>query len=197
MISQQFAWSLQHYAEALLNLVELYQQIKAADVHDGINSTLLILSSKLKPITVTKDYGDCPLIECFPAQLNQVFMNILANAADALLADTAAAVSQPSQSDPPRSSKQLEILIATHSIEDNSVQITITDNGCWNPRTVVDRVFDPFFTTKPMRSGTGLGLSISHQTVTDRHQGTLHYRSIGDQETSFIIKIPTTQQTAS
>lgn len=165
-------------------------EMKAVDIHDGINSTLLILSSKLKPITVVKDYGLCPDVECFPAQLNQVFMNILANAADALLevAEDAA---------PNGTAAQPEIVIATQPAEDECVQITITDNGLGIPEAVMSSIFDPFFTTKPVGSGTGLGLSISHQIVTEKHRGTLQCHSVNGQGTSFVIKIPMKQQAAS
>lgn len=165
-------------------------EMKAVDIHDGINSTLLILSSKLKPINVVKDYGPCPQVECFPAQLNQVFMNILANAADALLESAEDTAANGSAAQP-------EIVIATQHIEDKFIQITITDSGPGIPEAVMNSIFDPFFTTKPIGAGTGLGLSISHQIVTERHRGTLECHSAQGQGTSFVIEIPVTQRTAS
>ena len=168
-------------------------EMKAANIHEGIDSTLLILSSKLKPVTVVKDYGNCPLIECFPAQLNQVFMNILVNAVDALL-EASDNIGSASQSASDSQKGQPEIRIATQPIDDSSVQITITDNGPGIPDSVIDSIFDPFFTTKPVGSGTGLGLSVSHQIVTDRHRGRLICRSAVGQGASFVIEVPATQQ---
>lgn len=162
-------------------------EMKAVDIHSGIDSTLLILGSKLKSIRVIKNYGSCPLVECLPGQLNQVFMNILANAADAV---TEHAHSLKQTADDTAQSYQPEIVIQTQVTDENQVQIAITDNGPGIPELIQNRLFDPFFTTKPVGQGTGLGLSISHQIVVEKHGGSLECVSQVDQGTTFIIKIP-------
>lgn len=150
--------------------------IKASDLHKGLDSTLLILLHRLKrspriPIVLEKNYGNLPLVNCFPGLLNQVFMNIIGNAIDALEPiDTA------------------KITIISKHI-DNYAEIIISDNGLGIPETLIEKLFDPFFTTKEIGKGTGLGLSISHQIVVDRHQGTLVCRS-SPERTEFVIRIP-------
>lgn len=166
-------------------------EMKSVDIHSGIDSTLLILGSKLKQIRIVKDYGSCPLVECLPGQLNQVFMNILANAADAVIEH--AHQFQQSTDDQP-STYQPEIAIQTQVTDDNQVQIAIADNGPGIPAVIRDQLFDPFFTTKPVGKGTGLGLSISHQIVVEKHRGSIDCFSQVGQGTKFIIKIPLWQQ---
>ncbi|NEO87316.1 MAG: response regulator [Spirulina sp. SIO3F2] len=148
-----------------------------ANIHEGIDSTLLILGSKLQSIKVSKDYGDCPRVECFPGQLNQVFMNILANAADALI---------ETQKQP----QQPEIQIQTQTTADHQLKITIHDNGPGIPENIQSRLFEPFFTTKSVGKGTGLGLSISHQIIVEKHNGCLNVESTPGAGTTFIIQIP-------
>jgi signal transduction histidine kinase len=155
-------------------------ECKAVDLHEGINSTLLILQHRLKArpemseINICRDFGALPLVECYPSQLNQVFMNLLANAIDAL---------EEAQPDNPT------ITIRTEIIDQQWVQITIADNGIGIPEAHKTRLFDPFFTTKPIGKGTGLGLSITHQVITEKHQGKMDcYSSVG-KGTEFIIKI--------
>ncbi|MEO1394291.1 MAG: ATP-binding protein [Cyanobacteria bacterium J06634_5] len=155
--------------------------IKTVNIHDGIDSTLLILNAKLKPINIIKDYGPCPPVACFPGSLNQVFMNILANAADALIGMSKG------------SSAPLDIRIQTQVTDDDFVQIVISDNGPGIPNDELSQIFNVFFTTKPVGAGTGLGLSISYQIVTEQHRGTLECRSCVGKGTSFIIKIPVAQ----
>ncbi len=162
-------------------------EFKLANIHDGIDSTLFILGSKLKAINVVKDYGSGPHINCLPGPLNQVFMNILGNAADALEEEVH---SRKKATDDESQTYQPEILIRTHATEDNQVQITITDNGPGIPETILDRLFEPFFTTKPVGKGTGLGLSISYQIVVKNHGGSLECHSTSSQGTTFIIKLP-------
>jgi signal transduction histidine kinase len=156
---------------------------KAVNLHEGIDSTLLILQHRLKslacPIVVTKDYGDLPLVDCHAGQINQVLMNILANALDAI-ADHLAA--QPDY--------QPEITIRTALVGDDRVSIAIRDNGPGIPESVQQRLFDPFFTTKDVGKGTGLGLSISYQIVVDRHLGKLECRSDVGEGTEFWIELP-------
>lgn len=171
--------------------------MQQVSIHDGIESTLLILSSKLKSINIVKNYGDCPLVECLPGQLNQVFMNIISNAADALMETQEGAgtkeketQNKESESTQQKRQQQLEINIHTQLLKDNHIQIGISDNGPGIPEDTLNKIFDPFFTTKPVGLGTGLGLSISYQIVTERHQGRLECHSQIGQGTSFIIEIP-------
>ena len=150
--------------------------IKASDLHVGIDSTLLILNHRLKrlpktPIVLEKNYDNLPLVNCFPGLLNQVFMNIIGNAIDAL--------------EPVDDAK---ITITSRHV-DNNAEITISDNGLGIPEALIEQLFDPFFTTKEIGKGTGLGLSISHQIVVDRHQGTLICKS-SPTGTQFVITIP-------
>jgi signal transduction histidine kinase len=161
---------------------------KATNLHDGIDSSLLILDHRLKStaarpaIAVQKHYGDLPLVECHPGQLNQVFMNLIANAIDAL--ETATAPQ-------PMITIQTE-LIQSHASA-SSVYIRITDNGSGIPKEIQTRLFEPFFTTKPVGKGTGLGLSISYQIVTQQHRGLLECVSQVGQGAEFVVKIPIQQ----
>jgi PAS domain S-box-containing protein len=168
--------------------------IKPVDIHEGIDSTLMILQSRIKAaakgagINIVKDYGPLPAIECFAGQLNQVFMNILANAIDAL-----------EECDRHRSATQIaevpsQICISTELDGDTHVLIRIADSGGGIPKDIQARIFDPFFTTKAVGKGTGMGMSISYQIVTDRHRGQLLCHSILGQGTEFVVRIPVTQQ---
>lgn len=160
-------------------------EFKAADIHEGIDNTLIILASRLKirgsrpDIQVVKHYAQLPLIECYAGQLNQVFMNVLSNAIDALDADP----KHEANSTTPT------ITIQTEQIEANRVRITISDNGTGISESVQSKLFDPFFTTKPVGKGTGLGMSISYRIVA-QHQGELSCNSAIGQGTDFIIEIP-------
>lgn len=153
--------------------------MKAVNLHDGIDSTLLILRSRLKTkagieIQVIKEYGDLPDVECYPGQLNQVFMNVLSNAIDALEFGNSEATPM--------------IRIRTELIE-KQVAIVIADNGSGIPESLGNRIFNPFFTTKPVGQGTGLGLSISYQIVVQKHGGIFKFTSVSG-ETEFWIEIP-------
>ncbi len=149
-------------------------EVKDASLHEGIDSTLLILKSQLKRgVEVIKQYGDLPSISCYPAQLNQVFMNLFSNAIDAMIE----ANSQPKQ-----------LSIRTEHI-DNRVFVGIRDTGPGIPLAVREKIFDPFFTTKPVGKGTGLGLSICYQIV-EKHQGTIEVTSEIGQGTEFTISLP-------
>lgn len=151
---------------------------KAVNIHEGLDSTLLILNHRTKAgISITKEYGDLPLVECFPSQLNQVFMNILNNAMDALL----------EQEDAERSKT---ILIRTMVLEGDRVRISIKDNGPGIPEEIRAKVFAPFFTTKPINQGTGLGLAISQQII-EKHQGQIQIWSEPNQGTEFWIDLQT------
>ncbi|MDX2232190.1 MAG: ATP-binding protein [Leptolyngbyaceae cyanobacterium bins.349] len=171
--------------------------VKEVHLHEGIDSTLMILQNRLKPkgdhpgIQVLKHYGNLPLIECYPGQLNQVFMNILSNAIDALeekIEQSRFANEQNSEPFTPT------ITIQTTVLNANQIQIAIADNGSGMPPTIQRRLFDPFFTTKPIGKGTGMGLSISYQIITEKHQGTLICQSAQHQGTTLIATIPIRQE---
>ena len=163
-------------------------EFKKVDIHDGIDSTLMMLGNQLKAtskhseIQVIKEYGDIPDVECYPSQLNQVFMNIIANAIDAFEEKSARQKNNSNQ-----------IIISTHKVE-NFVKIIIADNACGIPSEIDSKVFDPFFTTKKVGKGTGLGLSISYEIVTDKHGGKLSFDSAPMTGTKFIIEIPVTHK---
>lgn len=169
-------------------------EYKAVNIHEGIDSTLMILRSRFKAtaqrpeIQVMKDYGDLPLVECHAGQLNQVFMNILANAIDAL---------EERDSDRPASelhAQPSQITIRTATIDSQWVQVAIADNGSGIPPQVQKQIFNPFFTTKPIGKGTGMGLSISYQIITDRHGGKLECLSTPEIGTEFVVQIPIQQR---
>lgn len=161
---------------------------KSVDIHEGIDSTLIILQSRLKnhetngTIKIVKEYGDLPKIHCYAGLLNQVFMNLLANAIDAIQDSL---VSHPSLL-----RDKGKICIHTELTDDKQVIIRISDNGPGIPESVQKQLFDPFFTTKPVGKGTGLGLSISYQIVVEKHGGQLQCLSTIGKGTEFIIKIP-------
>ena len=164
-------------------------EMKPVDIHDGIDSTLLILQHRLKPkgdraeIVVMKEYGKLPKVECYASQLNQVFMNICSNAIDALNAR---------KNIFPQSQSKLIINIKSHLISPNQVLISITDNGIGMKTEVNQHIFEPFYTTKETGKGTGLGLSISHQII-EKHQGKIECFSRWGEGTTFVITIPISQ----
>lgn len=154
---------------------------KAVDIHDGLESTLVILEHRLKvqpnrpEIRMIKNYGNLPQINCYSGQLNQVFMNILVNAIDAL-----------EESNPP----QPVLQIRTVQLSENQIAIYIADNGPGIPETIQKSLFDPFFTTKAVGKGTGLGLAISRQIVVEKHRGSLEIQSELGKGTEFCIRLP-------
>ncbi|NQE37106.1 trifunctional serine/threonine-protein kinase/ATP-binding protein/sensor histidine kinase [Microcoleus asticus] len=162
--------------------------MKSVDIHEGIESTLLILQNRLNKkadrsaIQVIKKYAKLPLVECYPGQLNQVFMNILTNAIDAL-EDRHRPQTQIKE-------KSSTIIIVTEVINCDWIRIRIADNGTGVTEEVLTKLFDPFFTTKPVGSGTGLGLSISYQIVVEKHGGQVQCISAPGQGAEFIIDIP-------
>ncbi|WP_448597322.1 PAS domain-containing sensor histidine kinase [Thermoleptolyngbya sp.] len=169
-------------------------EFKSVDIHDGIDSTLMILQNRLKgksdrpEIRVVKEYGNLPHVECYAGQLNQVFMNILSNAIDAL----EEAIAQPNSPFQDKTRKP-SIQIRTDLLNGQWVLIRISDNGPGIPEAVRQRLFDPFFTTKGVGKGTGMGLSISYQIVTERHRGTLECHSEPGNGAEFVVKIPLKQ----
>ncbi len=163
-------------------------EYKEAAIHEGIDSTLMILGYRLKAkpdrpeITIIKEYAEIPLVACYAGQLNQVFMNILANAIDAL--EESFVNSHFSFSWQPT------IRICTEISASDQILIRITDNGIGMCESVLERLFDPFYTTKPVGKGTGMGLSISYQIVTERHGGLLECTSKPGEGSEFVITLP-------
>jgi signal transduction histidine kinase len=156
---------------------------KAVDIHEGIDSTLMILQHQLNAvgdcpaIEVIKQYSDLPNVNCYASQVNQVFMNILANGIYAM-----------------KSHKSIhpEIVITSEVVKLENrpyVRVSFQDNGPGIPEAIRGKIFDPFFTTKPVGQGTGLGLSISYQIITEKHNGHLHCIS-SDVGTRFDIDLP-------
>lgn len=164
--------------------------LKAVDIHEGLDSTLMLLQHRLKAIpqrraiSVVKDYGLLPPVKCYPGPLNQVLMNLLSNALDAV--EEASARAQE-QGLPVHSG---QITLHTFIDEDQRVHIDITDNGFGIPIDVQTRIFDPFYTTKAIGKGTGLGLSISYQIITQKHRGTLTFVSTQGEGTTFSVQLP-------
>ncbi len=157
---------------------------QTVDIHQGIDSTLMILQCRLKAkadrpkIEVVKDYQGPNAIPCYPGPLNQVFMNLLSNAVDALETASGEAKVAP------------RIEIHTRQLENGWVEIAIADNGDGMATDQQQKLFEPFFTTKPIGKGTGMGLAISRTIVTDQHQGQLHCQSVAGQGTTFLIQFP-------
>ncbi|WP_390625396.1 MULTISPECIES: ATP-binding protein [Nostoc] len=168
-------------------------EFKAVDLHEGIESTLLILQYRLKDkperpaIVLIRDYGKLPKVECYPGQLNQVLMNILVNAIDALDEVNANRTVQEMGANPS------QIIIRTSMSNSQSVEIAIADNAGGMPEQVKNRIFNPFFTTKPVGKGTGMGMAISYQIITEKHGGKLECFSTLGEGSEFIIQLPTQQ----
>jgi PAS domain S-box-containing protein len=170
-------------------------EMKWVDIHEGLDNTLLILAHRLKPkqpeypgIQVIKNYGNLPQVPCYPGQLNQVFMNILSNAIEAIDEYTKKRSPEEIKNHPGI------ILICTEVLADcNQVVILICDNGSGMTQEVRDKLFDPFFTTKPVGQGTGLGMSISYKIVVEQHRGQVQCISAPDRGAAFLIYIPIRQ----
>jgi signal transduction histidine kinase len=167
-------------------------ELKRVDIHEGLDSTLLILNNRLQSntenlsIQVIKKYSNLPKIECYASELNQVFMNILVNALDAL------AVKRIKRNiKEPETLPQIEI--STKLLDKNWVAVSITDNGSGMPEEIINRIFDPFYTTKQVGKGTGLGLYISYNIISEKHKGKLKCVSAPDRGTEFIIELPIRQ----
>ena len=181
---------------------------KPVNIHEGLENTLLILQHRLKPeaanIQLIKEYGDLPLVECYPGQLNQVFMNLLNNAIDSLEKSEQKSSWNGLRLTHKEVEKKTRIIKISTAVVDNHVTglsaeynqnfkgvvIRIADNGCGIPNEVKQHIFDPFFTTKPVGEGTGLGLSISYQIVVEKHGGQLYCTSEPGKGTEFVVKIP-------
>ncbi|MEG3861442.1 sensor histidine kinase [Microcoleus sp. herbarium12] len=215
---QQGAERVRDIVLSLRNFCRLDEaQMKQVNIHDGINNTLMLLQSQLKgkpgqeAIAIHKEYSDLPLVQCYPGQLNQVFMNILVNAIYALVEWNK---NQNIDQKSPNNSQSAEpnhaptntessiynstrlaptIRIRTELIDQKQVIIRIFDNGPGMTEDVRKRLFDPFFTTKPVGQGTGLGLSISYEIVVNQHRGELKCFSEPGKGTEFAIEIPLQQ----
>ncbi|WP_371259634.1 GAF domain-containing sensor histidine kinase [Calothrix sp. 336/3] len=166
--------------------------MKRIDLHEGIDSTLLILQHRLHSqnhgfeVEVVKEYGDLPKFLCYAAQMNQVFMNILNNAIDALEYSVTMGMT----------TEKPKIWIRTQALANNSIQIRIADNGCGIAENLRSRIFEPFFTTKEPGKGTGLGLSISYQIIVEKHGGQIECISEPAKGCEFWIQIPMQQSLA-
>lgn len=170
-------------------------EFKAVDIHESIDSTLMVLqhrfqeTTKLPAIQVIKAYGTLPLVECYGGELNQVFMNILANAIDALEEWT---IENAQLRTDNLTSGLLTptIAICTSVIDSGWVKIAIADNGIGMSEQIQKQVFNPFFTNKPVGKGTGMGMFISYQIITETHGGKLECHSTPAAGTEFVITIP-------
>jgi signal transduction histidine kinase len=184
----QLIQSMKSGTERIKNIVQSLRtfsrldeaELKEVNIHDGIDSTLMLLQNRLKSqlptIQVIKEYGHLPWVYCYGGQLNQVFMNLLNNAIDAL--------------EEPTHQPEKIIRIQTETCDQNWVTIRISDNGHGMTEEICSKVFDPFFTTKPVGKGTGLGLSTSYQIIVENHGGQLQCHSVPQQGTEFVIQIP-------
>ncbi|BBD62183.1 histidine kinase [Nostoc sp. HK-01] len=186
---------IQQIVQSLRNFSRLDEaEKKIVDIHEGIDSTLLILGSRLNAeingvrISIVKEYGNIPAIECYAGLINQVFMKILTNAIDAL----EESIIKNQELNPHNAGllNNPEIKIRTEITSNNQVNICIADNAMGIPEDIQKYLFDPFFTTKPVGKGTGLGLSISYQIIVEKHGGQLQCLSTVGQGTEFIIQIP-------
>ncbi|MFN6529577.1 ATP-binding protein [Nostoc sp. ChiSLP03a] len=167
--------------------------MKPVNIHEGIDSTLLILQNRFKQtsgntgIEIVKEYGDIPLVECYAGQLNQVFMNLIGNAIDALDSYNSKRTLEEIETKPS------QIVIRTQLRNLDRIAVKIADNGPGMTEAVKQRLFDPFFTTKAAGKGTGLGLAISAQVVTEKHNGAIWCISEPGQGAEFWVEIPINQ----
>ncbi|MEQ8997562.1 MAG: response regulator [Coleofasciculus sp. B1-GNL1-01] len=177
----------QRIQKMVLSLQEFSRQnrsgLQSVDINQELDNTLLMLHYRLQSnqpelnIEVVKDYGNLPLVQCYACQLNQVFLNILNNAIDAIR-------DQPG-------TMPARISLRTEQFDNKRIRIRIANNGSHIPSEVKARIFDPFFTTKPIGMGTGLGLAISYQIIVGQHKGSLQCFSEPGKDTEFRIELPT------
>lgn len=174
---------IQQIIRSLRNFSRLDEaEVKQVDIHEGIDNTLLILSYRSNQgIEFIKQYGSLPLIECCPAQLNQVFMNIINNAIDELLNH--------------KNLPKKQIVIRTRVTDEGRIQVRIGDNGPGIPPDIKAKIFDPFFTTKPVGKGTGMGLAICYQII-EKHYGTIEVFSEIGEGAEFVVTLPVEQKLA-
>ncbi len=170
--------------------------MKTVDLHEGLDSTLTILGNRFRggdqeaTVQVVKQYGDLPPVECYPGQLNQVFMNLLTNALDALSEQRRLQIRNPSVASLLTTPT---ITLRTEVVSQDWIRIEISNNGPAIPEAVQRQMFDPFFTTKPVGKGKGMGLSVSYQIVVEQHGGSLKCISYPDEAVAFRIDIPIQQ----
>ncbi|MEH2318867.1 ATP-binding protein [Nostoc sp.] len=192
---------IQEIVKSLRNFSRLDEaELKQVNIHEGIDSTLMILEHRLQAtheypeIKVIKQYNQLPDVTCYPGQLNQVFMNILANAIDALEVSEIngkwSAVNSQTTDNQKLRKNHPQIQIKTEIIDENWVTVSIADNGLGINQQVCSKLFDPFFTTKAVGKGTGLGLYISYQIIVEKHKGQLSCFSVPGKGAEFVIKIP-------
>ena len=167
-------------------------EYKSIDLHENLDGILLLLQDQLNHqegvsnIQLIKQYGNIPPVECYPGQLNQVFMNLLYNAIEAVK-------EKNTQLDQGLTESQGTIWVTTELLQSDQIAIRIEDNGSGIPNEIQKYIFDPFFTTRPIGQGTGLGLSISYQIVTERHGGRLEFNSSRGRGSEFVVYIPLSQ----
>ncbi|NEU80041.1 ATP-binding protein [Nostoc sp. UIC 10630] len=185
---------IQEIVKSLRNFSRLDEaELKQVNIHEGIDSALMILEHRFQArheypeIKVIKKYSQLPNVTCYPGQLNQVFMNILANAIDAL---EALAVNSQTTDNQKLTNNNPQIQIKTEVINEKWIAVSIADNGLGIDEQVRSKVFDPFFTTKTVGKGTGLGLSVSYQIIVEKHGGQLSCFSVPGKGAEFVIKIP-------
>jgi signal transduction histidine kinase len=169
-------------------------------LHDGLDSTLLMLSHRLKrysdrpEIRVVKQYGDLQPVWCYPGQLNQVFINLLSNAIEALDQAWQQQIAQQSSGETAQWTPTITLqTVALKTDQGPQAELVIQDNGIGISETIRHRLFDPFFTTKPVGKGTGLGLAIAYQIVVDRHGGQINCESTLGKGTTFRLRLPVGQ----
>lgn len=161
-------------------------ELKSVDIHEGIESTLLILQHQLtnQGIKIVREYGKLPWVECYPSQLNQVFLHLLSNAIDAV----------SPRKDNGSHLKNPTIQICTEMVSLDGIRVKIIDNGVGIAPEVQKQIFNPFFSTKPVGNGTGLGLSISYQIIVEQHKGSLECMSVPGHGAEFALEIPILQE---
>ncbi|MGB3514097.1 MAG: AAA family ATPase [Microcoleaceae cyanobacterium] len=179
---------IQNIVLSLRNFSRLDESdMKPVNIHDGIDSTLLISQNRFKAegknseIQIVKEYASLPRVNCYASQLNQVFLNIISNGIDAL---------EKMRKKESESNEQPTITISTKLTKTQTVKIKISNNGPSISPETKKKIFDPFFTTKPVGAGTGLGLSISYSIIVEKHQGKLTCNSAPGQGVEFVIEIP-------
>ncbi|NES79954.1 MULTISPECIES: ATP-binding protein [unclassified Okeania] len=175
---------IKHIVQSLRNFSRLDEsEIKFVNLQEGIENTLVILNNKIQHIKVIKNYGELSLVECYPAKINQVFLDIIFNAIDAI-----------NESESQFQDHQLDFVptlkIQTEKIESDRVKISFWNNGPIIPAKIIEKLFDPFFTTKPVGQGTGLGLTNCYQII-QQHCGQIEVISNSEQGTEFTITLPT------
>lgn len=185
---------IQEIVQSLRNFSRLDEaELKQVNIHEGIDNTLMILEHRLQArheypeIKVIKKYSQLPNVTCYPGQLNQVFMNIIVNAIDAL---EASVVNGQWSEVNPQTTNNLHIEIKTEVIDEKWIMVSIADNGLGINEEVHSKIFDPFFTTKAVGKGTGLGLFISYQIIVETHNGQISCFSVPGKGAEFVIRIP-------